>query len=562
MSGIEIIHMSTDIVIVGGGTAGCFAATAIREQSPETDVLVVEKAHIKRSGCLAAGVNAINAYLNPGETPETFLAYVKQDSGGLVRDDLVLSIAENLNRVTAKLESWGVPFLKTEDGRYKPRGRRNVEMIGEAVKPLLAAAVERSGARILNRTVATNYMIENSRAVGIYAFSARERKFYVIRAKAVICAAGGAAGIYKPNNEGSARHKMWYCPFNVGTGFAMGLRAGAEMTTFEMRFIALRVKDVISPTGTIAQGVKARAVNALGETYLDRYSDRTTPMRTYAVIREHMEGRGPCFLDFTHIDPAENRTLKERYLCMSPGMVLKWADEGIEPKDKPVEVCGTEPYLVGGHGQAGYWVDVRRKTTLPGVFAAGDVVGGAPKKYVTGCFCEGEIAGLAALEYIKNGLNEAEEEKDTCYLPELMRVFAYLERADGIGPDAYEERLQKIMDEYAGGITSQYLLFEPKLLIARELLQQLQKDIEQNLAAGDMYELVKAHSITDRVLVARVLVEHLLYRKETRWKAYQERTDYPQRDDLSWLKFVNSVYDHKTGKITVIERPCQEVKRT
>ena len=550
---VEIVRVATDIAVIGGGTAGCFAAITIKETNPSIDVIVVEKAHVKRSGCLAAGVNAINAYLNPGETPHTYLEYVKNDSAGLVRDDLVYSIGERLNRVTEKLESWGLPFRKDDSGRYIPRGKRNVEINGESIKPVIAAALDKSGASVLNRTVAVDYIISWGRVVGVFAFSARTKKFYVITSKAVICATGGASGIYRPNNDGYARHKMWYCPFNVGTGFAMGLRAGAEMTTLEKRFIALRVKDVLAPTGTIAQGVRARQVNALGQTYLENYDERSTPMRLYAAISENKAGRGPCYLDLTHISYSDSRRLQEAYLNMSPSIVLKWADEKVEPRDKPLEICGSEPYLVGGHGQAGYWVDHNRQTTLKGLYAVGDVAGGAPKKYVTGCFAEGEIAAYAALDYIENAESVHIEEGQATQV--LVSTFRPLDKPGGREPDEYEARLQKIMDEYAGGIAANYELCATKLVIARQLLEILRKDAGDHITARDMYQLVKAHEVVDRVLVARALVEHLLYRKETRWRSYQERVDYPRRDDMRWRIFVNSVYDRETARIKILERP-------
>lgn len=552
---VEVVRLSADIVIIGGGTAGCMAAVTIKENSPQTDVLVVEKAHVKRSGCLAAGVNAINAYLNPGETPASYLEYVKKDSAGLVREDLVYTIGRRLNRMTERLESWGLPIARDHSGRYQARGKRSIEITGEHIKPVIAAALERSGARVMNRTVATNYIVEKGRVAGIFAFSARANKFYVISARAVICATGGAAGLYKPNNDGPARHKLWYCPFNVGTGFAMGLRAGAEMTTFEMRFIALRIKDVLSPTGTVAQGVRARQVNALGEEYLKGYSDTSTPMRMYATVQENMAGRGPCYLDLTHVAGADNTRLKEAYLNMSPGMVLKWADEEVEPNHRPLEICGSEPYLVGGHGQAGYWVGVDRQTTVAGLFAAGDVAGGAPKKYVTGCLAEGEIAALAALQYISSVYGQPGDGENQA-TGELVRVFAPLARPTGHTPQAYEERLQTVMDQYAGGISANYQLCQSKLLIARELLGNLWQDVNRLVKAGDIYELVKAHEIIDRVLVARALVEHLLYRRETRWRCYQERVDCPRRDDHNWFKFVNSTYDQVTDTFKLIERPA------
>lgn len=275
-------------------------------------------------------------------------------------------------------------------------------------------------------------------------------------------------------------------------------------------------------------------------------------MRLYAAIAENKAGRGPCYLDLTHISQSDSRRLQEAYLSMSPSIVLKWADEGVEPNDKPLEICGSEPYLVGGHGQAGYWVDHNRQTTLQGLYAAGDVAGGAPKKYVTGCFAEGEIAALAALAYIETAEQVQIDEGQVWQ--ELVRTFGPLDKPGGGEPEEYEARLQKTMDEYAGGIAANYELCATKLIIARELLGALQQEVADHITATDMYQLVKAHEVLDRVLVARALVEHLLYRKETRWRSYQERVDYPGRDDSRWHIFVNSVYDRETAQIKILER--------
>jgi len=547
----EVIE--TDLLIIGGGTAGCFAAVAAKEADPSVDVTIMEKAHIERSGCLAAGINAINAYLNPGETPETFLEYVKKDSSGLVRDDLVYTIAQGLNEVTRKVESWGLPILKDEEGNYVARGKRSIRINGERFKPIIARAASRSGARILNRVAATNYIIIDNRVAGAYGLGVRDGKFYIVKAKAVICATGGAAGIYRPNNDGSARHKMWYPPFNTGAGYAMGIRAGAEMTGLEMRFIALRVKDVIAPTGTLAQGVSAPQINARGEQYLQRWGKSSTPLRLQATLEENRAGRGPCYLDTRHLTSEQAHSLKAAYLNMCPGMVLSWADHGVEP-NKPLEIGGSEPYIVGGHTQSGYWVDVKRRTTLDGLYAAGDVAGGSPKKYVTGCFVEGELAAKDAVRYIKGV--KLEEPAPGDLEDEIKRVYApqRVGKDEGFLPGELEEALQKIMDEYAGGISSGYLLNEEKLLIAREKLAAL-KEQTVKLAARDCHELVQAHEVIDRLDVARVLVEHLLYRKETRWPCYQTRTDFPEQDDANWLKFVNSVYDPGADRITIVERP-------
>ena len=285
----KILH--TDILIIGGGTAGCYAALTIREKS-DYSIIIAEKANIKRSGCLAAGVNAINAYIVKGRKPEDYVDYTKKDADGIVREDLLMTMSEGLNRVTDKMEKLGLVILKDENGEYVARGNRNIKINGENMKPLLAEAVSKlTDCTVINRINITDYIVENNTIKGAYGFSIEDATAYEIRAKKVLCATGGAAGLYRPNNPGFSRHKMWYPPFNTGAGYAMGIRSGAEMTTFEMRFIALRCKDTIAPTGTIAQGVGAKQVNSLGEVYETKYG-LTTSERVYGTVMENLEGRG------------------------------------------------------------------------------------------------------------------------------------------------------------------------------------------------------------------------------------------------------------------------------
>lgn len=549
MEEVETVHLNTDILIIGGGTAGCLAGIHIKEKNIDTEVLIAEKAHIKRSGCLAGGINSINAYLNPEQTPKKFLEYIKNDSEGLVRDDLIYTMAKRLNRVVDKLDKWGVPFLKDESGNYIPKGDRSIKIRGESIKPIIAKEVIKSGVEVLNRVNITNYIVIDGKLKGAFGFSVRENKFYVIKAKAVICATGGASGIYRPNNPGMARHKMWYSPFNTGSGYAMGIRAGAEMTTFEMRFIALRTKDTISSTGSLVQSFGAKQVNNKNQEYQNNYKKNSTSYRLLSTIKENEEGRGPCYLEFSHLSNDQMDILKKSYLNMSPGFVLKLADSSSNKKN--IEITGTEPYIVGGHAQSGYWIDKNRKTTLEGLFAAGDVAGGVPKKYASGCMVEGEIAAESAMKYINN--IKKIKVTDNIIDKEFKRVFKPYFEDNIFSPDELEERLQKIMDEYAGGIKSNYKLNEEKLLKAKELINRLRYDLKKG-NANDLYQLMKYHEVVDRVDVAMILIEHLLYRKETRWPIYQTRLDYPKKNDKNWLKFINSIFDKYNDEVKIIER--------
>ncbi len=549
--------LKTDILIVGGGTAGCFSAITIAENS-KAKVLIAEKAHIKRSGCLAAGVNALNAYINPGESPESYVEYVKKDAEGIIREDLVYSLAKKLNQVTQKLEEMGLPILKDAKGDYVSRGKRSIKINGENIKPLLAQAVQaKKNVQILNGVNIIDYIVQGQRVSGAYGFSLKKNLFYVIYAKAVICTTGGAAGLYKPNNPGFSRHKMWYSPFNTGAGYAMGIRAGAEMTSLEMRFIALRCKDTIAPTGTIAQGVRARQINSLGQEYVKQYgvqagAEASTPQRLYATVLENSEGRGPCYLQTRGITEEQEQELYKAYLNMAPAQTLKWVEQSRGPGSDNVEIEGTEPYVVGGHAASGYWLNGQCMTTLQGLFAAGDAAGGSPKKYVTGCLAEGEIAALAALQYI--GIDDGVVMLEQSLIQaKVDAVNLYFRNESGLyGLEEAEEAMQKVMDEYAGGISVGYTVSRAKLQIAAQRIEEL-LEISKTLRATDLHDLLTIHEIIDRLYVCKVLIAHLEARKETRWLCYQQNADFPHKDDVHWRKYVNSRYENGEVKILLRE---------
>jgi adenylylsulfate reductase subunit A len=538
---IQLKKLSTDILIIGGGTAGCYAALTIRENS-NASIIIAEKANIKRSGCLAAGVNAINAYIVKGRTADDYVDYAKKDADEIVREDLLLTMSEGLNRVTKKLEDLGLVILKDENGEYVARGNRNIKINGENIKPILADAVEQlKNVQILNKVNVIDYIVQDNRIYGAFATDVEENVLYEIRAKKVICATGGAAGLYRPNNPGFSRHKMWYPPFNTGAGYAMGIKAGAEMTTFEMRFIALRCKDTIAPTGTIAQGVGAKQVNAKGEVYETKYGI-TTSERVYGTVRENQEGRGPCYLRTEGITPLQDEELKKAYLNMAPSQTLKWIEAGKNPSEQNVEIEGTEPYIVGGHTASGYWIDTNRRTTIKGLYAAGDVAGGCPQKYVTGALVEGEIAAHAILEDFKNEKESSllsQRVEDMLIASKIIEIEQILNEDNPVFiTEQLEEAMQKVMDTYAGGISTSYQFNEKQLQIAEEKIDQI-IELSKHLKAEDMHELMFVYELKERLVVCKSVIAHLRARKETRWHSFAENLDYPEKSE-DWLKYVNS----------------------
>ena len=568
---MKIERLKTDLLIIGGGTAGCYAAiTAAQNASQEAaglKILIVEKANIKRSGCLAAGVNALNAYITEGRTPKDYVEYAKKDADGIVREDLLYTISERFNEVTAHLEKLGLVILKDKNGKYVTRGNRNIKINGENIKPILAAAVAKArNIQVLNHVNIFDFCVHNNKIDGAFGFGIENDTFYAIEARAVIVATGGAAGLYRPNNPGFSRHKMWYPPFNTGAGYAMGIRHGAEMTTFEMRFIALRCKDTIAPTGTLAQGVGAKQVNALGDVYETKYGISTSE-RVYGTVVENLEGRGPCYLRTVGITPAQEESLLKAYLNMAPSQTIRWL-ENETPSKANVEIEGTEPYIVGGHTASGYWVDTKRATTIEGLYAAGDVAGGCPQKYVTGALAEGEIAAKSAVEYIKASsalrlaqgpdarFKVAEPAEATIKDVEIARHVAeietYLSQKNSLyTTEQLEEAMQIAMDEYAGGIKTGYGYNEKQLNIAKEKIDEIES-LTDKLSASDLQEVMYIYELKERLTVCKSVIAHLKARHETRWHSFAENLDYPEKDNANFRKYVNSRLEN--GEIKIILR--------
>ncbi len=558
---MKIERIKTDLLIIGGGTAGCYAAITAKSASNAADlkILIVEKANIKRSGCLAAGVNALNAYITEGREPKDYVEYAKKDADGIVREDLLYSISERFNAITAHLEKLGLVILKDKDGKYVTRGNRNIKINGENIKPILANAVKKlENVTVLNHVNIFDFSVHDNKIDGAYGFGIENDTFYAIEARAVIIATGGAAGLYRPNNPGFSRHKMWYPPFNTGAGYAMGIRHGAEMTTFEMRFIALRCKDTIAPTGTLAQGVGAKQVNSLGEVYETKYGISTSE-RVYGTVAENLEGRGPCYLRTKGISAEQEESLLKAYLNMAPSQTIRWL-ENETPSKANVEIEGTEPYIVGGHTASGYWVDTKRATTIKGLYAAGDVAGGCPQKYVTGALAEGEIAAESAVEYInemrdcvhhaslvagyanapRNDVDTAAINKDAEIARHIAEIETYLSQKNSLyTTEQLEEAMQIAMDEHAGGITTGYGYTEKQLNIAKEKIDEIES-LTDKLSATDLQEVMYIYELKERLTVCKSVIAHLATRHETRWHSFAENWDYPEKDNIHWRKYVNS----------------------
>ncbi len=273
---VQVQIINTDLLIIGGGNAGCFVAVEAKKINPSLNVTIMEKANIMRSGACSAGMDAINTYIPEGKTPEDLVRWSRsQVGGGPLREDLALSNARELNEAVDDLERWGLPLLRDENGKTKYRGKWDISIHGEQLKPIMAEKAIESGAVVYNRIVGTGLLMDGERCGGAMGFGVRDGKFYVFRAKATVVSTGGAGTLYKSYTADAtdSAHQIWMCPYCVGSGYAMGFRQGAELSSLEQRWVATRTKDFCGPVDTISVGYKAPIINCKDEKILQaRYS--------------------------------------------------------------------------------------------------------------------------------------------------------------------------------------------------------------------------------------------------------------------------------------------------
>ena len=603
--------VETDVLILGGGMAGCGAAfeAAHWARTQGLRVVLVEKAALERSGAVAMGLSAINMYMGmrwDQNQPEDFVHYVRNDLMGLSREDLVYDIARHVDSSVHLFEKWGLPIFKDPDGKYKREGRWQIMIHGESYKPIVAEAAKTAvgEGNIYERIFAARLLLDPddpSRIAGAIGFSVRENKVYVFKAKAVISSAGGATGIFRPHAHAEGLGRIWYAPWNTGSAYSLMIQAGAKMTQMEHRLVVARFKDGYGPVGMWFLLFKAVLKNASEELVEKKWGHllkewepygsakpTPTPLRNHQMLCDYRAGGAPFYLRtdealqqmFKDVqnDPKMMREIEadawEDFLDMTMSQALIWASDNIDPAKTPTEVVLTEPYLMGSHASGtGAWVsgpeDVapkeyfwgyNRMTTIKGLFAAGDGVGGSAHKFSSGSYTEGRLAGKAAVAYIMDSGARPSIDQDQVELikTELWKPFENFEKGKGsstqedvnpnyISPKMALHRLQKIMDEYAAGVGSQYITTGHMLEKGLERMKVFKEDLQQ-LSAKDLHDLLRCWEVWDRVWCAEAHLQHLLFRTETRWPGYYYRADYPKLDDKDWKVFSNSRYDATTGE--------------
>ena len=617
----ETVEVHTDILILGGGMAACGAAYEAAHWAKKNNlsVTLVDKASMDRSGAVAMGLSAINMYLGLKEGKNTlsdYVKYVKNDLMGIARDDLVANIGRHVDASVHLFEKWGLPIWKDDDGKYVNEGRWQIMIHGESYKTIVAEAAKNALAELgdkgqyIERVFITDPIMDGDRCVGAIGFSVRENKVYIFRAKTVLATMGGAVHVFKPKSVGEGLGRSWYPPFNSGASAYFTLKAGAEMTCQEVRFVPVRFKDAYGPVGAWFLLFKAQATNALGENYMQTrapelekwapYGEaKPTPtnLRNYLMMLEIEEGKGPIFMrtdeaiqrivDSIPDEKEAKRKLKELekeawedFLDMTVSQALLWASTNIKPEEKPSEISATEPYFISSHsGASGAWVSgpedlapegykwgYPNMTTVRGLFAAGDASGASSHKFSSGSFTEGRIAAKAAASFcIDNPDLPALPEERLNELKEgMLKPLELFNTHKGytqdpninpnyIRPQMFMFRLQKIMDEYAGGASSGFKTSAPLLEKGLENLVMLREDMA-SLAAEDTHELMRCWENIHRIWQAESHIRTMLFREETRWPGYYFRSDFPELKEKDWKCFANCRWNPESGEWEMFKR--------
>ncbi len=622
----EVEEREVDILIVGGGMAACGTAFEVKKwASDDTKILLCDKAAMERSGAVAQGLSAINTYIGDN-SPEDYVRMVRNDLMGIVREDLIFDLGNHVDDSVHLFEEWGLPvWKKTDDGKNLDgkkgqkqgtlkagatpvrTGKWQIMINGESYKRIVAEAAKLALGEdnIIERCFIVELLTDANnpgQIAGAVGFSVRENKVFIIKAKTMMVACGGAVNIYQPRSVGEGKGRAWYPVWNAGSTFTMALRAGAELTMMENRFTPARFKDGYGPVGAWFLLFKAKALNGLGEAFAgsdaakaehEKYAPYGTAAITPTRLRNHLmlfemkEGRGPIMMDTVTaladigktMDKKELKHLEseawEDFLDMTCGQANLWCAQDCEPEKKNSEIMPTEPYLLGSHsGCCGMWTSgpdfdwvpdsykikhngkvYNRMTTVAGLFTAGDGVGGSGHKFSSGSHAEGRITAKEMVRFVRDNPDFAPAIKETTqelvdlvykpvrtYLDNVEYTTAANINPNYLKPEGMMYRMMKATHEYGAGTATFYMTSNKNLEIVIDLLGTMREDCEK-LAAGDLHELMRAWEINHRLYTVEAHLRHIQYRKETRYPGFYYQVDNPGQDDENWFCFTNSTYD-------------------
>jgi len=538
----DVKKISTDVAIIGGGTAGLNSAMAAAERGLK--VLVADKARIERSGAIAGGIDHFHAFLESGEPWDTRESYLTGWVTKISRGASNLKIQEKVfcDEVKAaieRVERIGIALRDPNTGKFvrtqalgQP-GPMAINFNGKLLKPKMAKEVRRLGCEVLDRVQVTKLLLHNGEFAGFTGFDIRTGVFYEVRAKAAVIATGNTNRMFKGQTR--SPFNIWYCPACTGDLHRAAFDAGVELANMEYVRMTIVPKGFSAPGFNAFLGLGSRLVNSLGERFLERYHPmgEKAPRNqiVWATYREVKEGRGPIYMDCRHLTQKDREHLFTTLGYDKDTLPDFFIKKGYNLEGTMIEMTVSEPMQARASevSGSGIKIDENCSSSVPGLFAAGDSSDQMGCLHM--CTAGGYAAGKRAAEYAK-GLGSLRPLQNEELAAERARVYRPLERKDGVKYEELEDVVRTITTDHFGPVKT-----EISLKSALEKLGKLDS-VHEEMKAGNLHELMRVHEAMNIQQVAKITASAALERKESRFQPYHYRADFPETDNKNYCGLI------------------------
>jgi succinate dehydrogenase / fumarate reductase flavoprotein subunit len=535
-----------DLIIFGAGLAGLRSAIeASRIAKGKIDIAVITKNQLMRAHSVAAE-GGTAAVLRPedGDSVELHAWDTVKGSDFLADQDVVDLFVRTMPSEILQLDHWGIPWTRREDGRIaqRPFGGHSYPRAVLAqdktgffeMQTLYDTLLKYNNAKHYNEHFVTSILIENNTFAGLTVIDMTSGKFKVIRGKALIIASGGAGTLFGFTT---------YSQTVTGDGMALAYRAGIPLE--DMEFLQFHPTGLV-PSGILiteaCRGEGGYLINANEDRFMNKYAPSKLELAPRDLIsRSEMteieEGRGvkePSGLDYIYLDLRHlgAKKINER-LPLIREVCIEFND--LDPIKEPIPCRPVAHYSMGG-----IETDIKGSTKIKGIWAAGEAacvsLHGANRlgsNSTAECLVWGKTAGAEAGRYC-NELQDAAPVPEAKVNAEHKRIFEDLLSANGTeNPYDIRRELRSCMDVNVGVYRT-----GEELSRGLEQIQALRKRFA-NIAIEDknsVYNtnLYHALEIANLLDLAEVMVTGAVTRTESR--GGHARRDYPERDDVNWLK--------------------------
>lgn len=547
-------ELDCDILVIGGGTAGPMAAYKAKKKNPNAKVVLLEKANVKRSGAISMGMDGLNNAIIPGHsTPEQYTKEITIANDGICDQRAVYRYAERCYEIIQELDQFGIRFRKDENGDFDVKKVHHIGTYvlpmpnGDTVKKALYRQLKRARLLITNRFMATRLLRgKDGRIAGAIAVNTRNAEFLVVRAKAVILCMGAAGRLGLPTSG-----YLWGTyenAANSGDGYAMAYHAGADLANLECFQINPLIKDYNGPACAYVAGpFGGYTANNEGMRFIE--CDYWSGQMMQEFYNELQSGKGPVFLKLNHLADETISEIEDTLHNVERPTRGRFQDgRNNNYRDGMIEMHISEVGFCSGHSASGVYVDDSARTSIPGLYAAGDMAN-VPHNYMLGAFTNGAIAGEDAVDFIDQVDFADFDAADVA--AEKERVLAPTKREDGIPPNQVEFKTRRLVNDYL-----QPPKVTRKMQLAQERFAEVRDDMENHMVVRDAHELMRSLEAASIMDCADMAAHASLYRTESRWGLYHHRVDYPERDNDNWFCHAITKKDDD-GKMTSFKRDVE-----